>query len=199
MEMDKSSQLPAMESQRGRKGLPRLFRMKRFWVGLLLAILLVLGIRTIFSFSRMEAEVSNSLSKAVTAQIQAWTGRYFSINPNDSFWKRDLNNIVRKAGHVIEYFLLGSLVCSFFHVLTRRLWPSICFSPLLCFLIGFADERLQYFSEGRGPRMSDVLLDTGAATVGILLTALVLALIRQYVRMSHKIKAYEQQHGKLPR
>ena len=195
MELDKTSPVPLSKPNAKRKGLIRLLRMKRFWAGLLLAALLALGIRVIFSFSQMEAEVSNSLSKEVTSQIQAWTDKFFSINPNDSFWQHDLNNIVRKVGHVIEYFLLGLLVCSFFQVITRRQWLTLPLSLLACFGIAMFDERLQYFAEGRGPRMSDVWLDTGAAAIGILLMGVVLTLIQRYISMNRTIKEYERMLG----
>ena len=195
MELNKTSPVSLPKPNAKKKRLPRLLRMKRFWVGILLAMLLALGIRTIFSFSNMEGELSNSLSKEVTVHIQEWVSRYFSINQNDSFWKSDLHSIVRKAGHVIEYFLLGLLVCSFFQVITRRQWLTLLLSPLVCFGVAAVDEWLQYFAEGRGPRMSDIWLDMGAATVGILLMSVVLFLIQRYIRMNRMIKEYERVLG----
>lgn len=150
-----------------------IFYSKRFWVGLVLAVLIAFGVKTIFAFSQMKAPASNGLSKDVAAVIQKFTEGHFQIQPSDSFWKYDLNNIVRKMGHVLEFSLLGMAVCSFLNVLTKWNWISMLVSPMICFGVAIADEYIQQFSEGRGPSWRDVRLDTFSALSGVLLAGIV--------------------------
>lgn len=87
---------------------------------------------------------------------------------------------IRKAAHFTEFALLGLLVCSdlwaFSAVsLGRRLRFSVsvllCSVPI-CAVFASADEFLQSFVDGRGPSVTDVLIDTsGALTATILFIA----------------------------
>ncbi len=84
---------------------------------------------------------------------------------------------VRKAAHFTEFAILGLLICSdlwaFSAVsLGRRLRFSIpvllCSAPI-CAIFASADEFLQSFIDGRGPSVTDILIDTsGALTATIL-------------------------------
>lgn len=76
--------------------------------------------------------------------------------------------IIKKAAHVIEYFIL----CSFFY---RALLGSgieikktIYFALLLTFIYAATDEFHQSFVPGREPRLWDVLIDSGAGALAIL-------------------------------
>ena len=157
------------------KGIPWLTR--RVAAILLLGVTLIVGILAIFGFSRMNAPESNGLSKTVTASIQAWTDLHFSINPADSFWMQDLNNIVRKMGHVCEYALLGFIACSFLNVLLRNNYVAMVVSPVFCFGVACVDEYLQQFADGRGPMWRDVRLDTLSAFCGIVTSGIVFAVL----------------------
>jgi len=152
-----------------------LLHSKRFWLGMILLSILIFGIHTIFSFSEMKASESNSLSKRITAHIQEWTDEHFDIDPSDSFWKYDLNNIVRKMGHVTEFSLLGFVLCSLFNVITKRNWLAVIISPILGFGVACFDEYLQQFSEGRGAGWKDVRLDTISVIIGVLFAGIVFA------------------------
>ena len=163
----------------------------RFWLGLLLAVLIVFEIKTIFTFSQMEAPASNGLSKEVAAAIQKWTDGHFKIQPSDSFWRYDLNNIVRKMGHVLEFSLLGMAVCGFLNVLTKRNWLAMLVSPMICFGVAGADEYIQQFSEGRGPSWRDVRLDTFSALSGVLLAGIVFGLFWYIHGMKRRILLLE--------
>ena len=168
------------------------FRSKRFWLGVLLAVSIIFGVKTIFIFSQMEAPISNGFSKRVAAIIQEWTDLHFSIQPSDSFWKYDLNNILRKMGHVLEFSLLGLVVSSFLNVVTKRNWFAVIVSPFICFGVACFDEYLQQFSEGRGPGWRDVRLDTISAVLGILLAGIVFGLFWYIHGLKKKIRLLEK-------
>jgi VanZ family protein len=164
-----------------------LLRSRRFWLGFILIVSIFFGIRAIFSFSQMDASVSHGFSKKVAAIIQEWTDNHFGIEPSDSFWKYDLNNIIRKMGHVLEFSLLGMWVCAFLNVLTKRNWLAIIISPFICFSVAYADEYIQQFSEGRRSGWMDVRLDTISAILGILLAGIVFGLFWYIHGLKQKI------------
>ena len=79
---------------------------------------------------------------------------------------------LRKLAHFGEYAILSLLLCldlwslSFFTLsdTVRRISVSGAVSVLLCFCFATADELLiQNLSKGRGPRFTDVLIDTAGA------------------------------------
>lgn len=75
--------------------------------------------------------------------------------------------IIRKTGHVLEYLVLGLLSC-----LTARsmnLKRLILYPTLFCIFYASTDEFHQLFVPGRGPAVTDVLLDSTAAFAAIIL------------------------------
>ena len=73
--------------------------------------------------------------------------------------------ILRKIGHFIEFTCLGSLLCWLFSMLKKhRLMALGC-----GFLAACVDESIQLLVPGRGPRVTDVLLDSVGVGCGILL------------------------------
>ncbi|MBW5448342.1 VanZ family protein [Cohnella sp. CFH 77786] len=79
---------------------------------------------------------------------------------------------IRKAAHVTEYAILGSMLMLLLRaVFRKRKWLPPA-GILLCFAFAAADEYRQSFVDGRRPLFEDVLLDTAGACLGILLTML---------------------------
>ena len=73
--------------------------------------------------------------------------------------------ILRKIAHFIEFTCLGSLLCWLFSMLKKhRLMALGC-----GFLAACVDESIQLLVPGRGPRVTDVLLDSVGVGCGILL------------------------------
>ena len=93
---------------------------------------------------------------------------------------------VRKAAHFTEFAILGLLVCSDLWAfsalsLKRKLRVSIpvifCAVPI-CALFASADEFLQSFIDGRGPSVTDVLIDTSGALTATVIFAAFFILVR---------------------
>ena len=106
---------------------------------------------------------------------------------------------VRKSAHFLEFAVLGALV-SFdlwaFRVVSskKKIYISsllsLCAIPI-CAILASVDELLQKTSEGRGPSVIDVLIDTsGAATATLLFIAAfaVFSLIKRKVRAKKEEK-----------
>lgn len=88
---------------------------------------------------------------------------------------REINAVVRKLGHVTEYFILGLLL---WRALRRGREAAWCWSWALgTFLLGAAwaglDELHQRFERGRGSSMIDV----GWDSLGLLLALVLICLL----------------------
>lgn len=71
--------------------------------------------------------------------------------------------ILRKIAHFIEFACLGALFCWLFSMLGQhRLYALGC-----GFLVACVDETIQCLVPGRGPRITDVLLDSVGVACGM--------------------------------
>lgn len=123
----------------------------------------------IFYFSHQPAEQSAELSGGLVARLI----EIFHLPFTEHF--------VRKAAHFTEYAVLGVLVFNAARVIFsgRCPWAAL----LVCGLYSVTDEVHQLFVPGRSCQLSDMLLDTAGAAVGILLWRLVLHLFGEKKRL----------------
>lgn len=77
--------------------------------------------------------------------------------------------IVRKAAHTFLYLVLGVLMYGVVQSHGQRFRGSraVWFSIAFCALYAASDEIHQLFVPGRGPLVTDVLIDTAASCAGI--------------------------------
>lgn len=133
---------------------------------------LLLTLVLIFSQSAMPPDLSSSESRFVTRLLMP-------ILKHLSFLGIHPQVLVRKAGHFVEYCLLGLQMVWFVRSRRQTAAPKDGIEPgkrpgffwrslLLCFLIAFLDETIQIFS-GRGPAIQDVWLDLSGALFGMIL------------------------------
>jgi VanZ family protein len=84
-------------------------------------------------------------------------------------WAAILHFVVRKCGHVLAYAAFGVLALRALRDPSRSMaWRTAGFAWLLAILLASADETLQSFSPARGGCVTDVLLDSAGAALGIL-------------------------------
>lgn len=120
--------------------------MKKSRFGAPLAFLL-LWIALIFGHSCMSGSVSSAESRGLLAVLQP-------IFP----WLT--NVLIRKIGHIVEFFVLGLLASVFF----RRLRSFSLLKPLfLCLLVALCDESIQRVIPGRSALLTDIWLDFAAS------------------------------------
>ncbi len=76
-----------------------------------------------------------------------------------------IHDLIRKAGHVTEYLILGILLFRAFrdNSAEKRMWRWALFSVLLAVLYAAGDEFHQSFVSTRTPSLSDVGIDAAAA------------------------------------
>lgn len=147
-------------------------RTKTFWVKLALVALTLLFI---WGNSLLPAPISSRESGTVLRLAQPLVSavQRFLVGRGHDLTQEYL---VRKLAHFSEFALLGVLMLA---LLTRPgLRPRPFVSAGLCLAAALLDEGIQMFTDGRGPRFSDVLLDFSGACVGIALACLAVWLMR---------------------
>lgn len=128
--------------------------------------------------SAQTAEVSGGASKGIVRWLlSSFSGEY--TEDTVAF----LDHLLRKAAHFAVYFILG---CSLTGCYRRQRRVPYVFAVLLtgAALAGL-DELHQMFVDGRGPLLTDVLLDTCGVAAGCLLAS---ALYKRKSRYAKKPK-----------
>lgn len=121
---------------------------KKLWIAVSIIWVLV-----IWGHSMMPAAVSSGESNFVLEGLNSFLSKICADWQLTSF-------IVRKAGHFMEFFILGVLLTKTLRSAFQR-WPlpfdSCAISTGL--LIAICDEGIQYFTPGRASLISDVMID----------------------------------------
>lgn len=81
---------------------------------------------------------------------------------SEFYWK---DFVVKKAAHLFEYGILATLVYRGLMGSKIEKKKAMFYSVLIAFLYGCTDEFHQSFTPGRGPKFTDVLIDTAGATI----------------------------------
>ena len=139
----------------------------------LFALLSLLAVGFIFSNSLEPREVSNDRSNGIVDEIKP------IVDPQDTIPRGTFNHYVRKSAHFLEFAALGFCLMGLTDAIGRKhRIPRIPMALLAALLIASTDETLQFFAEGRGPGVGDVLLDFFGAACGLLLMLLCLIIER---------------------
>jgi hypothetical protein len=83
---------------------------------------------------------------------------------SDFYWK---DFVVKKTAHVVEYGILATLIYRALINSNVSNKKAMLYSVALAFLYGATDEFHQSFTPGRGPKFTDVLIDTLGASIFI--------------------------------
>lgn len=136
-------------------------------------ILSICWISVIFSFSLQPADVSSEMSSGLgkklletfvpelLEELETMSGEQLGL----------MHHLLRKCAHFTEYFVLGVLVT--LTLLQMILKNKIVTGIGVSMLVASVDETIQRFVPGRSGQVTDVLLDTIGASVGILVMYLV--------------------------
>lgn len=142
-------------------------------VTVLLALLILANLSLIFFFSAENGEESGDRSAGVTDLILGIVCPDFDSLPQaeQQLMETRVHHAVRKIAHFLEYALLGFLTACLTvylrHLLTRiRPWQTWVIPTGFCLLYAISDEIHQIFS-GRGPRVTDVLIDFSGVVFGV--------------------------------
>ncbi len=137
----------------------------------------------IFLFSSQNADESGKLSQGVLHRFILWLLPDFVTKDPDTV--DFLEFLLRKAAHMTEYAILGSLIfiqISLYRVFSAQ-WKRIATALCLTACYACTDEFHQLFVPGRAGQIVDVCIDSCGGIIGILLT---LAIMRLSVYFSYK-------------
>lgn len=123
----------------------------------------------VFLFSSQTAAESSRISKKIFEVLGNFYFNMFSCEgtQNISVLFPHGECLIRTAGHVIEYFILGILILLLLRKLRFRKYVIIAAG--ICMLYAIGDEIHQFFVPGRGPQVTDVIVDTASSILGIIL------------------------------
>ncbi len=141
-----------------------------FWMGV------------IFYLSHQPADESSALSSGIVEQIIAFFETITRKSFSDADW---MHYFIRKGAHLFAYFLLAILLM---HAWLQTGWrgaKQIIVTLIMCVLYATSDEIHQLFIPGRSGEVTDVIIDSVGASIGIL-TFLII----------HKIVLLIQKHKK---
>lgn len=131
-------------------------------------ILIILWMVLIFSFSGDTGEVSTKKSDGfIIRMVETVLNRDLSDDEKEK-WTTYLVIPVRKGAHLGVYLILGVLIINFVLEIISLNNKSKLISLIIAFLYACSDEIHQLLVPGRSGQISDVLLDTIGAVIGIL-------------------------------
>ena len=132
------------------------------WLGWT-AVLLWIGL--IFFLTSQPAVDSNQLSKEISSIIISIMERMGTGRSINALW---LNSFMRKAAHFMIFLILSILVMIVLSLdKTRSNRKNMVLAFGFSVALAIIDETRQLFVPGRGALVSDVLLDSTGALVGI--------------------------------
>lgn len=147
----------------------------------ILIILLLCTFYIIFGFSSQDGEKSGGISERITDFILEKSSKYNSLEQTkkEKVSKRT-ERIIRKIAHFSIYTLVGFLLMallSTYENIKRK--NQICLSTIIGILYAISDEIHQNFTPGRGPKITDVFIDSLGVFFGITIILLILEILTE--------------------
>lgn len=141
----------------------------------------------IFCFSAQPAVQSSALSGGIVERIVDFINKTTGILIMDERTIGGLTYAIRKFAHGFEYSLLAA---SFMYAIYKQAVSYrflITVTGVLCFLYACSDEFHQSFIPGRSPQISDVMIDSAGAALGIAVSLLFI----HWIKRRRKVKENE--------
>lgn len=131
------------------------------------AIMTLLWVAVIFSFSLQPGEVSGDISGSFLTKVLEWfaPGVFEELETMPQEQLDIWHMILRKCAHFTEFAVLG--VLSGLTLLQTKVSHRVLIAMLFCLAVASLDETLQLFVDGRAGRIVDVMIDGAGALSGI--------------------------------
>ena len=143
-------------------------------------LLVIAWMGLIFSFSNDTGVKSTKKSDGLIIKAaEVFLNRNLSDIEKDNLTKF-LVVPVRKGAHLFVYSVLGILIFSFITEFISIGYKSLICSFIFSFLYACSDEIHQMFVSGRSGQISDVVLDTIGAGIGIILCLFIFRRRKKY-------------------
>lgn len=147
---------------------------------ILLILFVLFWMYIIFQFSADNATDSAALSNQVLEYfyriVYHFTGKRLDLAIGLES-QMLLGYFFRKLAHMFIYFILSIFVMLFLFTFKVNMWLRIFTALAFCGVYAVSDEYHQLFSEGRGARLKDVLIDCSGAFVGIFVALILFCII----------------------
>lgn len=127
----------------------------------------------IWGNSLLSAPKSAQLSKNITAVVVETLEKV----TGESFENVITEKVIRKLAHFTQFACLGFFS---FLIFSKRLGHSLLFGAAVSVL----DESIQYFTPGRGPQITDVIIDSLGFFIGACFSCLLFSFIFRRRRKS---------------
>lgn len=155
----------------------------------ILIVLLLCTFYIIFGFSSQDGEKSGGISKKITGFILEKSSKYNSL---EQMKKEEVSKrteiIIRKIAHFSIYTLVGFLLMALFSTYEsiKRKY-QIYISAIIGILYAISDEIHQSFTPGRGPKITDVFIDSLGVFFGMAVILLIVEIINRKNKKCHKV------------
>ena len=151
--------------------------------GILITALIAIFV-TIFGFSNQNSETSSGLSQKVTNFVGEIVPTIKNMPEAEKEKVVDrIESIVRKIAHYSIYTLVGILLMGLMSTYKIKELDRLAISLIIGVIYASTDEIHQVFVPGRGPLITDVILDSMGVLTGIFIVMLVLKI---YGKCRHK-------------
>lgn len=166
----------------------------RWLLIVLMMVMLLITLAMIWYFTNQNGQVSHVKSTEIAINIKNTLAKNFKINETDYFWRYNMEELVRKGAHFIEFMILGLIACTLFNLLfLRRVWLSANISLVLCFIYACLDEYRQCFVSERTPCWFDVKVDVSGAFIGIVMITIIFLNLWYIHKLKTRIVELEKQ------
>lgn len=145
-------------------------------------ILALVWMCVIFAFSAQTKEESGAVSGGFSYRVVNTTGKLLHLNIDDEKVREIANSIehfVRKGAHMTEYAILAILLYAWLRGWQVSRIKTACVAAGFAVLYACSDEFHQLFVAGRAGRISDVLIDSAGAILGLALFLFISQLLRK--------------------
>ena len=134
---------------------------------IIFAIMTILWVAVIFSFSLQPGDVSGDISGSFLRKVLEWfaPGVFEKLETMPQEQLDILHTVLRKCAHFTEFAVLG--VLSSLTLFQTKVSRRVLMAMVFCLVIASMDETLQLFVDGRAGRFVDVMIDESGALAGI--------------------------------
>ena len=154
--------------------------------GILITVLIAIFV-TIFGFSNQNSETSAGLSQKVTNFVVEFVPSIKNMPEKEKEQAEyRIEKIIRKIAHYSIYTLVGILLMALMSTYKIKELDRIAISMIIGVIYAATDEIHQAFVPGRGPLVTDVILDSIGVLTGICIVLLVYKIICKMCRHKYK-------------
>lgn len=154
-------------------------------------ILSIIWMSIIFSFSSQDSDESTYQSNGVGYFLaKTFVPDFDTLSQAEqTAYVESIDYPIRKCAHATEYSILGFLIFGCMSNFFKKSIKIVYLSVAISALYATSDEIHQLFVPGRSCQITDVLIDTAGALVGILFHIIVSYLITRYISRSSQDNA----------